>query len=118
MLVDSAAADRFGLELGDMASEDGGPTGTVVSSRHVASHWAVGLGGLELDVVGARVSDLYAYAAKERSGDKDFAGFLGCDFLRRHGASVDFGRGVLAFAGRPHEASDSTFDWRAGSCSS
>lgn len=96
VLVDKAAAVRLGLEPGEVAAEDGGPTGTVVSTWHVAGAWAVGLGGRELDVVGAQVSDLYAYADKERVGDEHFAGFLGCDFLLRHGASVDFGRSVLA----------------------
>ncbi len=96
VLVDSAAVDRLGLELGEPAGDDGGPTGTVVTSRHVAGPWSVHIGGRDHDVVGAVSHDLYAYAARPRTDDDLVAGFLGCDFLLRHGAVVDHGRGVLA----------------------
>ena len=95
VLVDSGAVERLGLRLGAVADDDGGPTGTVVSSRHVTGPWAVRVEGHEREVRDALCSDLYAYAAQDRRGDDPVAGFLGCDFLRRHGATVDFGRGVL-----------------------
>ncbi|GAA5156418.1 hypothetical protein GCM10023340_44220 [Nocardioides marinquilinus] len=100
VLVDAPAAHRLGLALGDAAEDDGGPTGTVVTTRHVTGPWSVDVGGRSFAVHDAIASDLYAYAATPRTGkDETFAGYLGCDFLLEHRAVVDLGRGVLALAG-------------------
>ena len=68
----------------------------------VESSWAVDLGGRSRTVGGAVSWDLYAYADRPRpvEGTGGVDGFLGCEFLVREGAVIDFGRGRLLLGRR------------------
>jgi hypothetical protein len=103
VVVDTVAADRLGLALGPVVDEDGGPTGTVVRVRPVASAWTVDLDGHPRAVPDAVAWDLYAYADRPRPASGGIDGFLGCELLVQERAVVDFGRGTIALPppGRP-----------------
>ena len=95
VVVDVVAADRLGLALGPVVDTDGGPTGTVVDVRPVATSWSVELDGRARAVAGAVGWDLYAYADRPRPVSGPIDGFLGCELLVQERAVVDFGRGTL-----------------------
>jgi hypothetical protein len=96
VVVDALSADRLGLTLGPVVDSDGGPTGTVVDVRPVATSWSVELEGRSRPVVDAVSWDIYAYADRLRPPAGRIDGFLGCELLVQESAVVDFGRGTLS----------------------
>lgn len=96
VVVDTVAAARLGLVLGEPSATDGGPTGTVVDVRPVTSSWAVSLAGRPRSVPDAVAWDLYAYADRPRPASGAVDGYLGCEWLVGEQAVVDFGAGTLS----------------------
>jgi predicted aspartyl protease len=98
VVVDTQAIARLGLELGPVVEQVGGPTGTSLDVRSVASGWSLELDGRARPGLDAQAWDLYEYSEQPRPTSGAIDGFLGCDFLLHERAVVDFGRATMALA--------------------